>query len=328
MPLNLRALALFKEIYWSGSVTGGAARMGVSQPSASRMLRHLEEQLGYALFERAEGRIRATQEAQILIQEVDAVFLRVERTGSVARRLARGGGERMAVVCVHMLATSSLPRVMGRLHRRFPELELELDTKGQAEQVSTLLSRGADLGIATGPEPPSSLAAKVFGRARLMAVLPASHPLASREVVRLEDYARHPCILGSERDPLGGLAMSLFARHGIQPNVRLTIGSPLFCYEAVRTFGHMGIAGPMTTMAMGKSPGIAIRPIEPVADYAIYALWNVGAAPSAAREALLKLLAEELKPLFGAVPGDPARAAAPADGTLGQRTPALRRRSR
>jgi DNA-binding transcriptional LysR family regulator len=328
MSLNLRALALFKAIYWSGSITGGAARTGVSQPSASRMLRHLEEQLGYALFERTDGRIRATREAQILIQEVDAIFLRVEQTASVARRIARGGGERMAVVCVHMLATSSLPRVMDRLHRRFPELELELDTKGQAEQVNMLLSRGADLGIATGPEPPPSLAARVFGRARLMAVLPASHPLASRKVVRLEDYARHPCILSSERDPLGGLAMNLFARHGIRPNVKLTIGSPLFCHEAVRTFGHLGIAGPMTIMAMAKSPSIAIRPIEPVADYAIYALWNIGAAPSAARETFLKLMTEELKLLFNVSPEGAARAPAPADGARAQRAPASRQRSR
>ena len=323
MALNLRALALFKEIYWSGSITGGATRMSVSQPSASRMLRHLEQQLGYALFERREGRIRPTQEAQILIQEVDAVFLRVEQTASVARRLARGAGERIAVVCVHMLATSSLPRVMGRLHRRFPGLEIELDTKGQAEQVNLLLSRGADVGIATGPEPPPSLASRVFGRSRLVAVLPASHPLASREVVMLDDYARYPCILGSDRDPLGGLAKSLFARHGIQPNVKLTIGSPLFCYEAVRTFGHLAIAGPMTTLAMGKSPGIAIRPIEPAADYAIYALWNVGAAPSAARDAFLALLAEELQPLLDASSQVSSR-----DAARTRKAPVARRRAR
>jgi DNA-binding transcriptional LysR family regulator len=295
-------LALFREIYWSGSVTGGAARLGVSQPSASRMLRHLEAQLGYALFERMDGRIRPTREAQVLIEDVDQIFLRVEKAASVARRLARGGGERLAVVCVHMLSTTVLPRVMGRLHRRFPELELELDTKGQMEQVSTLLSRAADLGIATGSEPPSSLASRVFGRSRFVAVLPASHPLASQEAVTLDDFARHPCILGSERDPLGALIRSVFTSRGIQPDVKLTVGSPLFCYEAVRTFGHMAIAGPMTTAAMGKRPGIAIRPIEPAVDFAIYALWNPGIAPSAAREMLLELLAVEMRPLLTASP--------------------------
>jgi DNA-binding transcriptional LysR family regulator len=323
MALNLRALALFREIYWSGSITGGAARMGVSQPSASRMLRHLEQQLGYALFDRVDSRIRPTQEAQVLIEEVDAIFLRVEQTAAVARRLARGEGDRMAVVCVHMLATSSLPRVMGLLHRRFPGLEIELDTKGQAEQVNMLLSRGADLGIATGPEPPPSLASRVFGRSRLVAVLPASHPLASREVVMLEDFARHPCILGSDRDPLGALAKSLFAQHGIQPDVKLTIGSPLFCYEAVRTFGHLAMAGQMTTKVIGKRPGITIRPIEPAADYAIYALWNVGAAPSAARDTLLSLLAEELQPLLDATEPE-----APRDAARGRKLPVPPRRKR
>lgn len=318
--MNLRALALFREIFWSGSITGGATRLGVSQPSASRMLRHLEEQIGYALFERAEGRIRPTHEAQVLIHDVDQIFLRVEQANAVARRLGRGGAERMAVVCVHMLATV-LPRVMGRLHRMFPELELELDTKGQAGQVNALLSRGADLGIATGPEPPSNLASRIFGRSRMMAVLPASHPLASREFVRLEDYADHPCIMGADRDPLGSMMMGLFQQHGIRPNVKLTIGSPLFWYEAVRTFGLIGVAGPMTISAMGPHPDVVVRPLEPAPDYAIYALWNPAAAPSAARERLLKLLQEELQPLLTASPAEarPAEAAADAAGSTASR---------
>lgn len=302
--MNLRALALFRQIYWSGSVTGGAARLGVSQPSASRMLQHLEGQLGYPLFERVDGRIRPTQEAQILIQEVDQIFQRVDQAAAVARRLGRGGGERMAVLCVHMLAPTVLPRVMGELHKRFPELEIELDTKGQGEQVNTLLGRGADLGIATGAQPPSSLASRVFGRARLRAMIPASHPLASRQAIMLADFARYPCILGADRDPLGGLAMSLFSEHGIRPDVKMTIGSPLFCYEAVRTFGHLALVGPLTTTALGERPGIAIKPIEPSADFAVYALWNVGAPPSAAREALLELLARELRPMLDTLSQD------------------------
>lgn len=325
--MNLRALALFQQIYWSGSVTGGAARLGVSQPSASRMLRHLERQLGYPLFERADGRIRPTQEAQILIQEVDQIFQRVDQAAAVSRRLGRGGGERMAVVCVHMLAPTVLPRVMARLHKRFPELEIGLDTKGQAEQVNILLSRGADVGIATGAQPPASLSSRVFGRGRLVAVMPASHPLASRPAVHLEDFASHACILGADRDPLGSLAMRLFSEHGIRPDVRMTIGSPLFCYEAVRAFGHLGIVGPLTTTTLGRRPGIVIRPIEPAADFAVYALWNVGAAPSAARDALLGLLAEELRPMLDMPPRDAGEQPAAGGEGTGPRPVSRRRRS-
>lgn len=303
--MNLRALELFRQIYWSGSVTGGAARLGVSQPSASRMLRHLEGQLGYPLFERSDGRIRPTQEAQILIQQVDQIFERVDQTASVARRLGKGGGERMVITCVHMLAPRLLPRVMGRLQKRFPELEIELDAKGQADQTRMLLGRMADIGIATGAQPPISLSSHVFGRGRLVAVMPSSHPLVSRPVVRLEDFATYPCILGSDRDPLGGMVMRLFAERGIRPNTKLTIGSPIFCYEAVRTFGHLALCGPLTTAAIGMQPGIAIRPIEPAADFAVYALWDAGAPPSATRDVLLEILAEELRPMLD-LPGGPA----------------------
>ncbi|WP_163773895.1 helix-turn-helix domain-containing protein, partial [Proteus mirabilis] len=82
-------------------ITAGAAALHISQPAASRMLRHLEDQLGYALFERGEGRARPTAEARVLIHEVDEIFARVKRTSQVARNLKKGGGERLAVVGPH-----------------------------------------------------------------------------------------------------------------------------------------------------------------------------------------------------------------------------------
>ncbi|MBO1077267.1 LysR family transcriptional regulator [Roseomonas marmotae] len=300
--MNLRALALFKEIYWSNSVTGGASRVGMSQPSASRMLRHLEDQLGYALFDRLDGRIQPTAEAKILIQDVDQIFLRVQQTSSVAKRLAHGGGERMAVVCVHTLAPIIMPRVMATLHQRYPSLELGLDTKGQAEQLYALSCRAADLGLATGFAPPTNVDSKVFGRSRFVAIMPASHELASREVVHLEDYARYPCILGSGHDPIGGLVMEQFTHAGIRPDVRVTLGSPLLCYEAVRNFGYLAIGGGLTTLTMYGNPDIVIRPIEPAFDFAVYALWNPQTPSSGARKLLLSLLEQALKPILSPSP--------------------------
>jgi DNA-binding transcriptional LysR family regulator len=300
--MHLRALALFKEIYWSGSITAGAARCHVSQPSASRMLRHLESQLGYALFERQEGRIRPTAEAQILIQEVDQIFLRVQQTEAVARRLARGSGDRMAVTCVHTMAEALLPRAMRRLHAEFPELELHLDAKGQTEQLNAIARRSADIGVATGLMPPPGLESRIFGRSRFVAVMPSSHPLAARPVVTLEDYGSHPCLLGAGHDPLGGLILEHFARAGVAPQVRMRIGSPLLCYETVRAFGYLTIAGLMTTATLAGRPDVVIRRLEPEIGFSVYAIWRAGDPPSAARNRILDILAEEISPVLTARP--------------------------
>jgi DNA-binding transcriptional LysR family regulator len=196
LAMHLRALALFREIYWAGSITGGAAAANISQPAASRMLRHLEDQLGYALFERADGRIRPTAEAQILIVEVDEIFARVRRTSEIARNLGQGSGERLAVVCTHTLAVTLMPTTMSRLRQRFPGLDLALDTQGLAEQLNSIERHVAHLGIATGIRPPPGMAARHLGRSRFVAIMPAGHPLASQPGVALADYARFPCISG------------------------------------------------------------------------------------------------------------------------------------
>jgi DNA-binding transcriptional LysR family regulator len=200
------------------------------------------------------------------------------------------------------MADGLLPRAMRRLHAEFPGLELILDTKGQTEQMNAISSRTADLGIATGLTPPLGFKARVFGRSRFVAILPAAHPLAGKPVIELDDYARYPCVLGAGHDPLGGLVMDRFAQAGITPDVRVTIGSPLLCYETVRTFGYLAIAGLMTAATMSARPDVVIRRLEPEMEFAVYAIWRPGEPPSAAHNRILDILAEELAPVLTAQP--------------------------
>ena len=60
VTMNLRQIEIFRAVMSAGSITGAARLLHVSQPSVSRMVRHLELQLGVALFERRNGRLFAT----------------------------------------------------------------------------------------------------------------------------------------------------------------------------------------------------------------------------------------------------------------------------
>ncbi len=72
--MRLRHIEVFHAVYTSGSITGAAKLLNVSQPSISKVLAHAEQQLGFALFDRHKGKIVPTREAERLIDHVTEAY--------------------------------------------------------------------------------------------------------------------------------------------------------------------------------------------------------------------------------------------------------------
>jgi DNA-binding transcriptional LysR family regulator len=64
--MRLRHIEIFQAILQTGSVTGAASLLNISQPAASKALQHAEAQLGFSLFTRVRGKLESTAEARIL----------------------------------------------------------------------------------------------------------------------------------------------------------------------------------------------------------------------------------------------------------------------
>lgn len=76
--MNARQLEVFRAIMRNRTLTAAAAALHVSQPAISKVLRHLESQIGYSLFERVRGRLIPTAEAQLLFKDADRIFREIE----------------------------------------------------------------------------------------------------------------------------------------------------------------------------------------------------------------------------------------------------------
>ena len=91
--MNLRQLQAFKIVLDEGSITYAAERFGITQPAMSNLIGNLEGEIGFALFDRHKGRLRATPEAMQFSDDVDQVlnsFDKVVRTARDIRDLNRG----------------------------------------------------------------------------------------------------------------------------------------------------------------------------------------------------------------------------------------------
>ena len=87
--ISHRHLEVFRALMLSGSATAAAQMLFSSQPTVSRELARMESLLGYALFERAQGRLRPTARALSLWAEVQRSWQGLDRVVEHALALGR-----------------------------------------------------------------------------------------------------------------------------------------------------------------------------------------------------------------------------------------------
>src|SRR5699024_1633699 len=87
LDMRLRYIELFHAILTTGSLTGAAKLLNISQPAASKALQHAEAQLGFDLFSRVRGRLQPTREALLLRHRIERIIHEVNDLGRLTKTL-------------------------------------------------------------------------------------------------------------------------------------------------------------------------------------------------------------------------------------------------
>jgi len=291
--MNVRQIEVFRAVYAAGSISGGARQLHISQPAVSRMIRHLEDQLGYQLFRSERGRIAPTLQANVLFRESGGLTERLHRIADVARNLRFGQGERLAVLSYYSCAVELVPRALEATLKVFPDLAVSIGAKSPAEQMVDVLRMDADIGIAGNiPELPD-MDYRTLGRDRIVAVLRADSPLAAEPVARFAALAGESLVSSTIGSPVGRRLDEAFAEHGHPFRPKVEIMTPVPAFELVRRLGHVALIGGMAAEGMTDRHGLVLRPLEAEVSYEVRVFWNRNTTPSAARDLFVTRLQAE-----------------------------------
>ncbi len=160
--MELSSLRIFKTVAEEGSVTQAAARLHRVQSNVSARLNQLEESLGVTLFNRSGRRMLITAEGTRLLEYAD----RLLRLADEAQMSVRGENEpsgQLRIGSMETTAAARLPRVLGAFHRKYPQVDLLLDTGPTDYQIQQVLHHKVDLALVSGPvERPELEQAPVF----------------------------------------------------------------------------------------------------------------------------------------------------------------------
>lgn len=154
---NLDHLQTFADVVRLGSFSAAAARLNLTQPAVSLQIRQLEQKLGLKLIERVGRKATPTAAGRALLQHapqidaaVNAALEDLAQHGrEVTGRVRIGIG---ATACIHLL-----PPVLSQLRRRFPKLDLVVNTGNAPEIVRLIEENSLDLGLVTLPPNAKSL---------------------------------------------------------------------------------------------------------------------------------------------------------------------------
>ena len=260
-PLNYRTthrithrhIEVFRAVMTAGSATGAADLLHSSQPTVSRELARLESLLGYALFERVQGRLRPNARALALWDEVQRSWQGLERVVDRAMALGRSGAVQLSVLCLPALAHALLPGAAARLMQSHPEAH-STTRLSVTPQESPLLeewmsAQRFDLGLCEQTTAPPGTLAEVLLTLDEVAVLPAGHALAHQPVLDLADFAGEFFVSLSAEDPYRRLIDARFAEAGVERTLRVETHSAAAVCAMVEQGLGIAIVNPVTALA-------------------------------------------------------------------------------
>ena len=213
---SLRHLEVFCAVARARSFTRAAEELHVSQPVVSRTVRELERSLGVELFARTTRSVSLMPQGEELLTLAGDLLDRFERTLDRFSAYCRGDYGRIVLATLPSIAAGYLPPILVEFLAENAGTRIEILDVTAAEAARAVESGAADLAIAS-PATTPSLHSDVLVRDRFVAVLPESHPLASRRTVTWAALAAEPFIamsLGSSVRVLTDLAM---ADAGVSP---------------------------------------------------------------------------------------------------------------
>lgn len=185
LVMNFKQLEAFQAIMASGSTTGAAERLGLSQSAISRLLAQFEEDLGLRLFIREKGRLVPTREAEALLQDAHGLVDSAQCFRRHSEQLRLGGFKRrlLKVAVPSTLASQLMPPIAQKFMREHPEVVLEVLSGSYTDTERAILSRDADVGLVRLPMEMPGLQAIGCLESDAVCIMPKGHPLEKLEVV-------------------------------------------------------------------------------------------------------------------------------------------------
>jgi DNA-binding transcriptional LysR family regulator len=290
--MEIRTLRYFLAVAREENMTRAAELLHVTQPTLSKALRSLEDELGKKLFLRHSFRIELTEEGALLRDRAEDLVSMADKIEKEFLSLDDLTGGELYFGLAESYQIRRLARGLRALKDLCPGLHYHI-TSGDTEQVTEKLDRGL-LDFAVICETPDarkydSLAFPEGDRFGL--ILPEDDPLARKDRIRAADLAGLPLFASAQSwvKDIAPWAKDRFHDFRLEGSFRLAYNGSIFTMERL---GYLLTLEHLVNTAPGT--GLVFRPLEPELKLSFYLIWNKYQTFTPVAERFLEIMRREL----------------------------------
>lgn len=292
--MELRVLRYFLEVAREENVTHAAQRLHVSQPTLSRQIKELENELGKKLFIRSNYSIKLTEEGRLLRKRAEDILEMADKTLAEFKSLDEINGGDIHIGCAESNGISHFIRIVKSLQEKYPRIRYHFYSSG-TDAVNERLDRGLlDFAIIVQEADPSK-----YNYLRIPAsdhwglLMRKDSPLAQHSSIHLHDLIDIPLILS--RQSMGEEMPRWFGETQDKLHIAATYDL-LFNATVMVREGLGSVLGFEGLVYTGADSDLCFRPLEPALTSPMYIIWKKYQVFTP----VASLLLEELKKNFEA----------------------------
>ncbi|WP_438319795.1 LysR family transcriptional regulator (plasmid) [Streptomyces sp. HUAS TT3] len=260
--LDPRLLATLEAVVRHGSFSAAAREFGYSPPAVSQQIAELERRAGLRVLERRP--VRATPAGEVLLDAEQGVRSALAAASAELDAMRTGTAGRIRLGAFASAATSIVPQALAQLHAAYPDVQVSLCQLEPEAGYSRLKRGDMDLALSYDYDfipvsPPRMLRRTLVARDPVVAVVPADHPLADREVIDLASLASETWIAAPE----AALRLELLSQMAKTPGFQARLQYEGDDFNTVLGFVAAGLCvALMPQLALPRTrPEIAARPL-------------------------------------------------------------------
>lgn len=270
--MEIRVLRYFLEAAREGNITKAAGRLHISQPTLSRQLKELEEELGKKLFIRSNYSIKLTDEGMLLRKRAEDILDMVDKTTDEFKSLDDINGGDIHIGCAESDNIKYFSRIMKKIQEKYPRIRCHFYSSG-TDAVNERIERGlldfaiivqeVDLSKYNYLKIPSS---DTWGL-----IMRKDSPLAKKLFIQPEDLLDHPLIC---------------SRQSMTEEMQKWLGEMLDKLNIIATYDLLFNASVMVREGLGYALGfdniiytgqespLCFRPLDPALQSPMYIIWK------------------------------------------------------
>ncbi|MGO0061830.1 LysR family transcriptional regulator [Brevibacillus fluminis] len=272
--MDIRELQYVMELSRLRSFTKAAEALHITQPTLSKMIRNLEEELGLVLFSRIGKKIECTDAGRVVVAHAQTILDSFQSLTRELDDLTTFTKGTIRIGLPPMVGASFFPTVMSQFRAKYPGLDIHMVEEGSKKLEAEIESGRLDMAVVQMPVNDELFDSHVLIKENLRLIVHPTHPLAQRDAVTLAELADESFVFFSKSFTLHDRIIEECNRVGFTPHVLYESSHWDFIQEMVAV--NLGVAFLPETICRSLQPNRvqSVTLVKPAIPWHLAMIWR------------------------------------------------------